>query len=38
MALKSADTLWTFRKSMAGAQKVGEHKTFVLEDSRSSAS
>ena len=32
MALKSADTPWTFRQRMAGGEKVGEHKTSVLED------
>jgi len=32
MALKSAHTPWTFRQRMAGAEKVGEDKTSMLED------
>jgi hypothetical protein len=32
MALKPADSLYPFRQRMAGPEKVGEHKTSVLED------
>ena len=32
MALKSADTLWAFCQRMAGAERLGEHKTSALED------